>query len=70
MSDDSLRPRDHAEAIALFRAEVIAARAHREFLRGELAKALRELADDRAVIASRRPATRVRRGVVGVVLAR
>ncbi len=33
VSDDSLRPRDHAEAIALFRAEVIGALAHREFLR-------------------------------------
>lgn len=44
MSDDSLRPRDHAEAIALFRAEVIGALAHREFSRGERAKALRELA--------------------------
>jgi transposase InsO family protein len=43
VSDDSLRPRDHAEAIALFRAEVIGALAHREFLRGELAAALREL---------------------------
>ena len=43
MSDDSLRPRDHAEAIALFRAEVIGALAHREFLRGELAATLREL---------------------------
>jgi putative transposase len=44
VSDHSLRPRDHAEAIALFRAEVIGALAHREFLRGELAAALRELA--------------------------
>jgi transposase InsO family protein len=44
VSDDSLRPRDHAEAIALFRAEVIGALAHREFLRGELSAALRELA--------------------------
>ena len=44
MSDDSLRPRDHSEAIALFRAEVIGALAHREFLRGELRAALRALA--------------------------
>ncbi len=44
MSDDSLRPRDHAVAIVLFRAEVIGALAHREFLRGELRTALRELA--------------------------
>ena len=44
VSDDSLRPRDHAEAIALFRAEVIGALAHREFLRGELRAALRALA--------------------------
>jgi putative transposase len=47
VSDDSLRPRDHAEAVALFRAEVIGALAHREFLRGELAQALRELAQVR-----------------------
>jgi putative transposase len=44
VSNDSLRPRDHAEAIALFRAEVIGALAHREFLRGELRTALRALA--------------------------
>ena len=44
MSDDSLRPRDHAEAIALFRAEVVGALAHREFARGELRMALRALA--------------------------
>jgi putative transposase len=44
VSDDSLRPRDHAEAIALFRAEVIGALAHREFERGELRAALRALA--------------------------
>ena len=43
MSDDPLRPRDHAEAVALFRAEVIGALAHRELTRGELASALRHL---------------------------
>ncbi len=44
MSDDSLHPRDHAEAVALFRAEVIGTLARRELLRGELAVAIRELA--------------------------
>jgi len=44
VSDDSLRPRDHAEAIALFRAEVVGALAHRELERGELRDALRALA--------------------------
>jgi len=33
VSDDSLRPRDHAEAIALFRAEVVGALAHRDLER-------------------------------------
>lgn len=42
--DESLRPRDHAEAIALFRAELIGALARREFDHGELAAALREIA--------------------------
>ncbi len=43
MSDDPLRPRDHAEAVALFRTEVIGALARRELTRGELAALLREL---------------------------
>lgn len=42
---DILRPRDHAEEVALFRAELIGALARRRDLsRGELAAALRELA--------------------------
>jgi transposase InsO family protein len=44
VSDDPLRPRDHAEAVALFRAEVIGGLARRELSRGELAAALRDLA--------------------------
>jgi putative transposase len=44
VSDDSLHPRDHAEAVALFRAEVIGTLARRELTRGELAVAIRELA--------------------------
>lgn len=40
----SLRPRDHAEAIALFRAEVIGALTRRDLTRGELAAELRLLA--------------------------
>lgn len=48
MSDDeSLRPRDHAEAIALFRAEIIGALARREFDHGDLAAAMRALAAER-----------------------
>jgi transposase InsO family protein len=44
VSKDPLRPRDHREAVALFRAEVIGAVARSELSRGELAKALRVLA--------------------------
>jgi transposase InsO family protein len=44
VSLDPLRPRDHAEAVALFRAEVIGALARRELVRGELAEAFRALA--------------------------
>ena len=44
MSDDLLRPKDHAEAVALFRAEVIGALARRELSRGELAAEIRKLA--------------------------
>lgn len=46
-ADESLRPRDHAEAIALFRAEIIGALARRDFAHGELAAALRALAGER-----------------------
>src|SRR5438132_413792 len=41
---DALTPRDHAERVALFRAELIGALARREFDHGELAAALRALA--------------------------
>ena len=44
MSTDLLRPHDHAEAVALFRAEVIGALARRELSRGELAAEIRKLA--------------------------
>jgi putative transposase len=44
VSNHSLHPKDHAEAVALFRAEVIGTLARRELSRGELAIALRELA--------------------------
>jgi putative transposase len=44
---DPLRPRDHAEAVALFRAELIGALARRDLARGDLAAALRELAATR-----------------------
>lgn len=47
MSTPLLRPRDHAEAVALFRAEVIGALTRRELDRGELAAALRALAQQR-----------------------
>jgi transposase InsO family protein len=66
VSDDSLRPRDHAEAIALFRAEIIGALAHREFLRGELAAALRELAKVRV----RAPGSRFSRCIAASTLER
>lgn len=41
----SLVPRDHAEAVALFRAEIIGALARSELSHGELAKQLRKLAE-------------------------
>jgi len=44
---DSLRPRDHAEAVALFRAEIIGALARRDLDRGDLAAALRALGEQR-----------------------
>lgn len=40
----SLRPRDHAEVIALFRSEIVGAIARREMTRGELADAFRAIA--------------------------
>lgn len=44
MSQDPLRPRDHAEVVALFRAEIVGAIARRDMTRGELAAAFRALA--------------------------
>jgi transposase InsO family protein len=44
VSDDVLRPRDHGEEVALFRAEVIGALARRELSHGELAAEIRKLA--------------------------
>ncbi|MGE5185514.1 MAG: DDE-type integrase/transposase/recombinase [Acidobacteriota bacterium] len=41
----SLVPRDHAEAVALFRAEIIGALARSELSHGELAKQIRKLAE-------------------------
>ena len=53
----ALIPRDHAEAVALFRAELVGPLARREFDRGGLAAALREL----AAIACRPPGSRATR---------
>jgi hypothetical protein len=47
MPHPRLRPRDHAEAVALFRAEIIGALVRRELNRGELAAALRALSQQR-----------------------
>lgn len=44
---ESLSPRDHAERVALFRAELIGAVSRRALSRGELAAALRALAAER-----------------------
>ncbi len=44
---ESLSPRDQAERVALFRAELIGAVSRRELSRGELAGALRALAAER-----------------------
>ena len=44
---DSLTPKDHAEAVALFRSEVIGALARRELDRGELRAALVEISGQR-----------------------
>jgi transposase len=40
----SLQPRDHAEVIALFRADIVGAIAHRDMTRGDLAEAIRTIA--------------------------
>lgn len=42
-AESELRPRDHGESVALFRAEVIGALGRQELERGELARQLREL---------------------------
>ena len=42
---DTLTPKDHAEAVALFRAEVIGSLTRRSFARGELAAELRALSE-------------------------
>lgn len=47
MSQDPLRPRDHAEAVALFRASIVGALVRRDLTRGDLAIALRGLAECR-----------------------
>lgn len=44
MSRNSLLPRDHAEAVALFRSSIVGAVVQRELSRGELALALRTIA--------------------------
>ena len=44
MSRNPLQPRDHAEAVALFRASIVGAIVQREMSRGELAVALRTIA--------------------------
>jgi putative transposase len=43
----TLTPKDHAEAVALFRSEIIGALTRRELDRGELAQALAELSEQR-----------------------
>ncbi len=47
MSQAPLRPRDHAEAVALFRAEIVGSICHRDLTRGELAIAIRTIAECR-----------------------
>ena len=46
-SDDPLEPVDHAERVALFRAEIVGALSRRELHHGELRAALRELRQQR-----------------------
>jgi len=47
VSNDLLRPRDHTEAVALFRAQVIGALTRRELTRGELAAEIGKLTEVR-----------------------
>ena len=42
-----LSPKDHAEAVALFRSEIVGALTRRELDRGELSQALAELSQQR-----------------------
>ena len=44
---ESIGPRDHAEAVALFRAQVLGSLVARDLDRGELARALRTLSEQR-----------------------
>jgi transposase InsO family protein len=55
--DEKLTPKDHAEAIALFRSQVVGALCRRDLSRGDLRDALRELAQQRFRPPGR-PATR------------
>ena len=48
-NDDRLSPKDHAEAVAIFRMQVIGSLLSREMKRGELAPALRSLSKERFV---------------------
>ena len=66
VSLDPLRPRDHAEAVALFRAEVVGGLARRELMRGELIDALRALSKLRV----RPPGARTTRCIAVATLAR
>jgi putative transposase len=47
MTDDELAPRDHAEAVALFRAQVVGELVARQLQRGELEAELREKSQQR-----------------------
>jgi hypothetical protein len=47
VSTDLLRPHDHAEAVALFRAEVIGSLVRRDLSRGELAAEIAKLTEVR-----------------------
>ena len=47
MSRNPLLPRDHGDAVALFRASIVGAVVQREMSRGELAAAIRALAECR-----------------------
>ena len=63
---DALTPRDHAERVALFRAELVGALARRAFAHGELMAALRAL----AAIAYRPPGSATTRHIAVSTLER